>query len=82
MFNDIGWTKKIVKIVFRIPKRSRVPQKKFPRGQWSLLGQAQEEKWYETYTYKLEGKWNSTAAVMLDIFKKKTDRRYSVVSVR
>ena len=44
-------------------------KKGFPRGQWSFLGQAEEEKWYGTYTYKLEGKWNSTAVVMLDIFK-------------
>ena len=70
MFNDKDWTKKIVKSVFRIPKRSRSVQKKgFRVDSGHSSAKEKTKKWNGTYTYKVEGKWNSTAAVMLDILK-------------
>ena len=29
-------------------------KKRFPRGQWTFLGQGEDDKWNETYTYKVE----------------------------
>ena len=43
--------------------------KRFQLGLWSFLSPGEEEKWYGTHTYKLEGMWNITAGVTVDNFK-------------
>ena len=52
--------------------------KRFPPARWSFLGPGDEDKWYGTHKYKLEGKWNITADVMV----KKVDILYSEVLAR
>ena len=39
--------------------------RKFPRGRWSFLGPACEEKWYGTHTQKPDGEWDRTAESMM-----------------
>ena len=81
MFNDIDWTQKGNSAeCFSISEKVRNYAKMFPRGHWSFLGPGEEETWYGTHTYKPEGKWNTTADVMVENLKK-VNIRYSEVSV-
>ena len=41
---------------------------KFPRGHRSFFGPVDEEKWYGTWNYKPEGKWDQQANQMIDVF--------------
>ena len=40
-----------------------------PLGHWSFLGSTEEENWYGTHNYKLEGQRDTTADVMAANFK-------------
>ena len=42
--------------------------KKFPRGYWTFLGPEDENRWYGTLTYELNGDWDRTAEIMMLIF--------------
>ena len=41
---------------------------RFSQGHWTSLGLGDEKKWYGSYNYKLEGKWNSVASQMVQRF--------------
>ena len=42
--------------------------KKFPMGYWTFLGPEDENRWYGTLTYELNGDWDWTAEIMMLIF--------------
>ena len=43
--------------------------KRFQRGHWAFLGLVNEEKWYGSYSYEPEGKWDDEANQMIEDFK-------------
>ena len=43
--------------------------KRFSRGPWKFLGPGEEKKWYGTFSWSLEGQWDSTAKLMVERFK-------------
>ena len=69
MFNDIDWTK-VGKSAecFSTSEKVQNYARRFQLGHWSFLAPG-EEKWYGTHNCKPEGKWNTTADVMMDNFK-------------
>ena len=71
MFNYIEWTKRgnSEKCISN-SEQVNMYAKRFPRGHWTFLGPAgDEKKWYGTLSYRLEGKWDSTATQMVERFK-------------
>ena len=42
---------------------------RFSRGHWTFLGPGYDKKWYGTLSFSPEGKWDSTAAQMVERFK-------------
>ena len=70
MFNDIEWTKRGNPEQF-ISNSEQVKNyaKRFPRRHLKFLGPGDEKKWYGTLSCTTEGKWNSTAAQMVERFK-------------
>ena len=59
MYSDIAWQEKGNKE--RCEYNSQTVAncaRKFPRGHWSFLRPASEEKWYGTYTDKPDASWN------------------------
>ena len=65
MFIDIDWTKQGNSEIY-ISNSEQVKKygKIFSRGLWSFLGLGDEQTWYGTHTYKLDGKWDSIASEM------------------
>ena len=70
MFNDIDWTRKGNDEI-RISNLEKVKEyaKRFSQGHWTILGPANEKKWYGTLLCTPEGKWDSTATQMVERFK-------------
>ena len=58
MFNDIDWIR-------NGNSKESFSNSQKGLGHWSFLGLGEEEEWYGTQNYKLEGPWNSTADVMV-----------------
>ena len=56
-------------------EKGRDYAKRFPRGHWSFLCPAEENTWYETHTYKPDGKWNEVADLMVENFRGKWTSR-------
>ena len=80
MFNGIDWTKRENSDnCISNSEQGKNYVKRFSRGHWSFQGPGDEEKWYGTHTYKIEGKWDSIATEMLDMSK--LDTQYSRASV-
>ena len=64
MFDDVDWTK-----VFPNSEKGQELRQKVSAWTLTFRGSREEEKWYGTYTYTSEGKWDSNADVMLANFK-------------
>ena len=70
MFNDIDWTKEEYSAgFFRSSKRSRITQEGSTSNTGHSSVQLKKTKWHGTHSYKPEGKWNTTADIMVDNFK-------------
>ena len=68
--NDIDWTKNGHSgECISNSEQVRDYAKKFQQGHWSFLGPGNEEKWYGTYAYKQEGKWDQQANHMIKQFQ-------------
>ena len=70
MFNDVDWTKKgnggrCISNLEDVKDHA----KRFSQGHWTLLGLGDEKKWHGTLPDTPEGKWNSTANLMVERFK-------------
>ena len=53
--------KNVIRILLKLGKYTR----RFHCEYWSFLGSRLETTWYKTYSHKSNGKWNSTAAMMI-----------------
>ena len=70
MFNGIDWTKRETSDnCISNSEQGENNVKRFSRGHRSFEGPGDEEKWYGTHTYKIEGKWDSIATEMVDHVK-------------
>ena len=70
MFNDTVWNKKSNKgECISNSAEIRDYEKRFSQGHWTFLGPGNEEQWYGHCFYKLEGKWNSVPAKLLQRFE-------------
>ena len=70
LFNDIDWTEKGKSSdCVSYSKRVSDYAKRLPRGHWSFFGPGEEDKWHGTHTCKPEGKWDSVADLMIELFK-------------
>ena len=56
-------------LFFEIGKIKKLYAQQFPLGHWTFIGPGDEMKWYGTRNCRPEGKWNSTAAKMVQNFK-------------
>ena len=70
MFNDIIWTTKGNEGIC-IWNSEKVNEfgKRFSQRHWTFRGPGDEKEWNGTLPYTLEGKWDSTAAQMVERFK-------------
>ena len=70
MFNDIDWTRKGNEgICIANSEKVKKYAKRFSPGHCTFLVPADEKKLYGIHLYTPEGKWDSTAAQMVDRFK-------------
>ena len=60
MFNDIEW-KRMMRIVFRMTKKSGITQQKFLQGHWTFLGPGSEEKWHGSSSHPQKKKGDGIA---------------------
>ena len=77
MFNDVDWTKKgnggrCISNLENVKDHA----KRFSQGHWTLLGLGDEKKWHGTLPDTPEGKWNSTANLMIQRHRSPSVQEY------